>query len=231
MTNRELWAKASGLMGEPELSRRFRNWILGLIRKAEAKQRNISLDEQYLAEATEIIRDLNERSGYNYGLTDETKDLIYTLLKRGNTVDDFKKVHEVKVRQWLGKPEWEVYLRPCTLYQPKKFGDYKGQWKEPRKHAGQVAAEQRAAREAEEQKKQRELVEKLLKRPWWDFASWADFVRYSMKFPDAESFERWQMPERVRKMRMAPEMNIKVYRGQSPEWAEAEYRKLKSESA
>lgn len=231
MTNRELWAKASGLMGELELSRRFRNWILGLIRKTEAKQRNITLDEQYLAEAGEIIRDLNEKSGYNYGLTDETKDLIYTLLKRGNTVEDFKKVHEVTSKRWRNNPEWERYLRPCTLYQPKKFGDYKGQWKEPRKLPGQVAAEQRAAQQAEEQRQQRELVEKLLKRPWWDFPSWADFVKHCLKFPDAESWERWEMPERVRKMRMAPGMNFSVMRGDSPEWAEIEYRKLKDESA
>lgn len=231
MTNRELWLKASGLMGEPELSRRFRNWILGVIRKAEAKQRNITLDEQYLAEATEVIQDLNEKSGYSYGLTDETKDLIYTLLKKGNTVDDFKKVHEVTAKRWRNDPEWEMYLRPCTLYQPKKFGDYKGQWKEPKQPPKQVQAAKIAAQKEEEQKRKRELAERLLKRKWWDFPSWADFVRHCLKFPDAESWERWEMPERIRQMRMSEGMNYSVLRGQSPEWAEAEYRKLKSESS
>lgn len=231
MTNRELWLKASGLMGEPELSRRFRNWILGVIRKAEAKQQNMSVEALYLSKAAEIIQDLNEKSERNFGLTEEVKTMIFALLKRGYTVDDFKKVHEVMAKEWLHDPKMDRYLRPTTLYQLKKFDEYKALWKEPKQPPKQVQAAQIAVQKEEEQKRKRELAERLLKRKWWDFPSWAEFVRHCLKFPDAESWERWEMPERIRQMRMTEGMNYSVLRGQSPAWAEAEYRKLKGESS
>jgi hypothetical protein len=85
------------------------------------------------------------------------------------------------------------------------------------------------ARKEAEQKKVADaaLVKKLLARPWWDFPTWADFVRWTLQFPDAESYEKYYLPERVRTMRKAPGMNFMVLKGESPQWAEDEYKRLK----
>ena len=71
------------------------------------------------------------------------------------------------------------------------------------------------------------LVQRLLARPWWDFDSWAELMRWTMQFPDDKSLAKYEMPERIRKMRTAPGMVMKVLQGKGAEWAETEYREIK----
>lgn len=72
------------------------------------------------------------------------------------------------------------------------------------------------------------MVEKLMARPWWNFESWAEFMRWTMRFPDDKSLAQYEMPERIKRMRTAPGMVMKILRGSGAEWAETEYREIKN---
>ena len=49
--------------------------------------------------------------------------MIQARFNDGFTVEDFKKVHEIKAKMWLDN-ESRIYLRPSTLYRPSKFAGY-----------------------------------------------------------------------------------------------------------
>ena len=66
-------------------------------------------------------------------------------------------------------------------------------------------------------------------REWWSFETWAEFMRWTfMNLQTDISLAKYEMPERIRRMRTAPNMVMSVLRGQSPEWAERQYAELKS---
>lgn len=227
MDNKTLWNDAVQILGEPEVTRRFQRWIRGMLNREIIKQNAVSTDAQIRKQAEAIIQDLNRRTGKNYGLTADALSWIRALLENGRyTVEDFYKVHEAKVKEWLHKPDMRKYLRPSTLYRRSKFDEYLQEWKPVRIPPTPQAVQ---ARKEAEQKKAVDaaLVKKLLAKPWWDFPTWADFVRWTLQFPDAESYEKYYLPERVRTMRKAPGMNFMVLKGESPQWAEDEYRRLK----
>lgn len=45
-------------------------------------------------------------------------------MAEGYSVDDFKRVIDIKVAQWLNNPDMNAYLRPSTLFAPKNFENY-----------------------------------------------------------------------------------------------------------
>jgi uncharacterized phage protein (TIGR02220 family) len=128
VTNKEWWAKGAELVGEEVLSRKFRAWISGLIKKEIARRSNMTMDDLFLNQATEILNDLNKRTGCRFRLTDEAKGLIRALLAGDAEVEDFIKVHEVMCAEWLGDPKMEGYLRPSTLWQKSKFYERLALW-------------------------------------------------------------------------------------------------------
>ena len=72
---------------------------------------------------SEIIKYLNEKANTNYRpSTKNTQSFISARLKEGFTVEDFKKVIDVKVENWMGT-DFEKYLRPATLFGT-KFENY-----------------------------------------------------------------------------------------------------------
>ena len=72
---------------------------------------------------SEIIKYLNEKANTNYRLsTKNTQSFINARLKEGFTVEDFKKVIDVKAKSWVGT-DFEKYLRPATLFGT-KFENY-----------------------------------------------------------------------------------------------------------
>ena len=75
-----------------------------------------------------IVADLNVvcKTSYREN-TPETRKMINTLLERGFTIQDFIIVHRKKFEEWGLDPEWSRFLRPATLYQPKKFEGYLNQ--------------------------------------------------------------------------------------------------------
>lgn len=83
--------------------------------KEEDKNKNIIKD---------IVEYLNAKtnSSYRYS-SDKTRRTINARLNEGFTLDDFKKVIDIKTSQWLGDLKMEQYLRPETLFGT-KFESY-----------------------------------------------------------------------------------------------------------
>ena len=72
---------------------------------------------------SEVIKYLNEKANTNYRpSTKNTQSFISARLKEGFTVEDFKKVIDVKAENWIGT-DFEKYLRPATLFGT-KFENY-----------------------------------------------------------------------------------------------------------
>ena len=72
---------------------------------------------------SEVVKYLNEKANTNYRpSTKNTQSFISARLKEGFTVEDFKKVIDVKVENWI-RTDFEKYLRPATLFGT-KFENY-----------------------------------------------------------------------------------------------------------
>jgi len=70
-----------------------------------------------------IVAYLNEKADKNFrATTKKTQSLINARIREGFSLDDFKKVIDIKCKQWLGT-EMEKYLRPETLFGT-KFESY-----------------------------------------------------------------------------------------------------------
>ena len=75
-------------------------------------------------EIAEVVDHLNTKTGKCYkAKTESTRKLIRARLRDGYTVEDCKRVIDVKVSQWLGT-DWEKFLRPQTLFTPSHFEAY-----------------------------------------------------------------------------------------------------------
>lgn len=227
MSNRELWQQGVELLGEAELSRRFRAWINHLLRIQQARRTNMSVSEQFQVEAGEILSDLNLLTGRRYRLTDEVKALIGGRMSGGASGEDFKRVHRAMCSRWLEDAKMRDYLRPSTLYRRGNFDEYLALYGDKQKNRRTDEQKNRSTEEQRDREGQRELVSKLMTRGWWEFESWGEFMRWTLQFPDAKSLAKYEMPERIRRMRTAPGMVIKVLRGRV-DWAEAEYEELKA---
>ena len=74
-----------------------------------------------------VIDYLNEKAGtrYEYNST-KTITLLNTLFRKGYSVEDIKKVIDIKCNEWLPQEAMRMYLRPRTLFS-NKFEDYLNQ--------------------------------------------------------------------------------------------------------
>lgn len=78
-----------------------------------------------LDDTDEIINYLNAKANKNYkATTAQTKRLINGRLSEGYTLDDFKRVIDAKVKDWLQDQTMNKYLRPDTLFNATKFEAY-----------------------------------------------------------------------------------------------------------
>ncbi|MEK4030840.1 conserved phage C-terminal domain-containing protein [Pseudobacillus sp. FSL P4-0506] len=76
---------------------------------------------------SDIVDYLNEKAGTNFkSTTQKTQSLIKARFKEGFTLNDFKKVIDIKTAEWLNNKEMNRYLRPETLFGP-KFESYLNQ--------------------------------------------------------------------------------------------------------
>ncbi len=225
MNNKELWGKLTELLGGDETARRFRVWANKLIKKELIKRSEMNADEFFLEQASAILADLNKRTGRNYELTAEAKKMIRVVMGAGYCVEDFQKVHEVMVKKWVDDPNMKDYLRPSTLWQLKKFSERLALW-EPPKSRG---VERSRSQEVESKRQDDASTAKLMAKKWWEFESWAEFMKWTVQFPNAESLAKYEMPARIRVMRTAPKMVWLVLKGESPQWAEDEYREMKKD--
>jgi len=70
----------------------------------------------------QIILYLNEKTGKNFKM--DSLNYISGRLNDGYTVEDCKKVIDMKTSQWLNDPENNQWLRPKTLFRPSNFEGY-----------------------------------------------------------------------------------------------------------
>ncbi|MGJ0848293.1 conserved phage C-terminal domain-containing protein [Tissierella praeacuta] len=72
----------------------------------------------------DIVEYLNSKTNKNFKHTSKaTQRHISARLNEKYTLDDFKKVIDIKTSHWLGDPKMETYLRPETLFGT-KFESY-----------------------------------------------------------------------------------------------------------
>jgi len=201
-----------------------------------------------------IIDDLNHRTGSRFTATDQAKHMIRNLMAKGYITQDFLHVHEIKAAKWLSDPAMADYLRPSTLYRPSHFDEYLAEYYAMERSRSDLAAKRARAlsqakplpaqlsqpkaltaegshSEALTAKLSREaLITELTATPWHAHPTFAALVLHTIKFPDPQSLASYQMPDRVRRMRTAPKMLTQILRGQSPQWAEDEFTKIKEDA-
>jgi len=73
----------------------------------------------------EVIDDLNQKLGKRYKVTDTHKKHMRARFDEGYSLDDFKRVNDIKIKEWRGT-DYEKHLKPITLYGP-KFDGYLNQ--------------------------------------------------------------------------------------------------------
>lgn len=99
-------------------------------RVEKSKVNYINIVEQNSTNSTdtsykEIIDYLNEKSGKKFKHTTKaTQTVINGRLREGFTIDDFKKVIDLKTAQWKQDEKMSAYLRPETLFAAKHFESY-----------------------------------------------------------------------------------------------------------
>lgn len=82
-----------------------------------------------------IVEYLNYRTNKNFKLNSKiTQKYIDARLNEKYTLEDFKKVIDIKVSHWLGDPKMEMYLRPETLFGI-KFESYLNEKMKTRKNS------------------------------------------------------------------------------------------------
>lgn len=119
--NLDLFADQIGTLDVPE-------------RNAEDTILNSPLPESTSETTTEntnpivdIVDYLNAKTNANYkSTTKKTKQLIKARLKEGFTLEDFKRVIDLKTEKWLPDPQMNQFLRPETLF-GNKFESYLNQ--------------------------------------------------------------------------------------------------------
>lgn len=83
----------------------------------------------------DIVDHLNKKAGKSFkSNSKKTKSLINARIKEGFKVEDFKKVIDIKVSEWLNDKRMEQYLRPETLF-GNKFESYLNQNPKKTEHA------------------------------------------------------------------------------------------------
>ena len=77
------------------------------------------------ASVEEVISYLNEKAGKKYSPDSKaTCEHIKARLDEGHTVEECKRVIDVKCAAWLNDSKMNAFLRPKTLFAPSHFEDY-----------------------------------------------------------------------------------------------------------
>lgn len=100
---------------------------LGEVRLGKDNKDTMSGKPDYMPAVREIIEYLNQKTGSNYRATTKaTQTKIRARLSEGFSVDDFKRVINIKCAEWLNDANMSQYLRPETLFGT-KFESYSQQ--------------------------------------------------------------------------------------------------------
>lgn len=74
----------------------------------------------------DVLDHLNAKANRNYQVVPANTKLIEARIREGATVEQLKAVVDAKVRDWQHDPKMRDYLRPATLFNAEKFGQYVG---------------------------------------------------------------------------------------------------------
>ena len=97
------------------------------VKESKVKESKVKVKKEQIEE---IINYLNKKTKKNFrSTTVKTISLIKARFNEKFNVDDFKKVIDVKTKQWLNKEEFSGFLRPLTLF-GNKFESYLNESKE-----------------------------------------------------------------------------------------------------
>lgn len=163
-TNRELYLEAMDLIGKEVLEVKQRDFLLRLINKHKRVNTKPTLQRVNSGDIEEIVQYLNKCTSKEFrATTPETKALIRARMNEGFGVEDFKRVIDIKCRQWF-KGEQFKYLRPKTLF-GSKFEGYLQEWIVDNKkrmyvnNTVEVSSKKASVTSIEEDRKAREWVE------------------------------------------------------------------------
>ncbi|PIC77627.1 replication protein [Sporosarcina sp. P19] len=93
--------------------------------KESLKIKNKDQVEMNLDVAHIVIQYLNDKTGKHFKATSAaTKKMIAGRVKEGYTQEDFMKVIDLKVSQWMNHAEFNRFLRPSTLFSATNFENY-----------------------------------------------------------------------------------------------------------
>ncbi|KVU10679.1 hypothetical protein WK62_05290 [Burkholderia ubonensis] len=92
-------------------------------RTREEKRRE---EEKHMSGAVEVIEYLNVKAGRNFEAIESNTKFLIARMREGATVERLKAVIDAKVKEWLNDPKMSQYLRPATLFNAEKFGQYAG---------------------------------------------------------------------------------------------------------
>lgn len=91
------------------------------VNKEDINKKNLSSTDEAI-NPDEVIEYLNQKNGSNFRSTEAHKKHIVARINDGFGIEDFKKVIDLKHKQWKDS-EMEKYLRPQTLF-GSKFDSY-----------------------------------------------------------------------------------------------------------
>ncbi|HKR43745.1 MAG TPA: conserved phage C-terminal domain-containing protein, partial [Paraburkholderia sp.] len=84
-------------------------------------------DKKHISsDVTDVLDYLNVKAGRKFEAVQANTKLIVARMKEGATVEQMKAVVDAKVRDWLHDPKMNEFLRPATLFNAEKFGQYSG---------------------------------------------------------------------------------------------------------
>ncbi len=107
--------------------------------KEQDQEQNQDQDTKHIAEemrsveptlrskAIEVLNFLNEKTDRMYRLTDTNINLVIARLKTGASVADCRQIIAKKYREWKDNPNMAKFVRPETLFNPRKFESYIGE--------------------------------------------------------------------------------------------------------
>lgn len=118
-------------LGKHNLIERYSKGNKSLLDKDKDKEKDKEKEGGVGGEPTALVGDsftildfLNEKTGKSFQRVPGNLKFIASRLKENVTVEDCKKVIELKVRDWLHDPKMKEYLRPQTLFNSEKFPAY-----------------------------------------------------------------------------------------------------------
>ena len=132
---------------------------IGKVSKALVE--NKTLDITSVEEIVSYLNKICERS-YRSS-TGKTKKLIKSRINEGFTIDDFKKVIDIKNEQWGDDNKMKEYLRPETLFGT-KFESYLQQPKPTNKHDVPDYMTDNKKKPDQSEEKRKELLDKLRRK-------------------------------------------------------------------